>query len=318
MELTARILAAVPAGLQPAERAGGITCTAPDSEPVCIACNRTGWRRAEEEDFYGFRRCQCAKARIRAARLSTIPELFRDVTFDSYRPRSSRQGLALAAMRTSPGGSWYLTGGYGNGKSHLLYAQYRELVTAGNVRCHVRTTRELVEELRRAELDNVFVSPVIASASKHEPYHLFWDDIDKLKTTDFKPRSSSTSWTRSTGRSTASRSPATCRSGISSTASAASGHHPPRGRHVHCSGGVSGMKPGDRVIWLRSHGRSFLTGWRVQAIPGEVVRICRHRIRIRVRLGGDERLVLVDPENVLSEKEVDSRELRASSGVTKL
>jgi DNA replication protein DnaC len=50
----------------------------------------------------------------------------------------------------------------------------------------VRTTRELVEELRRAELEDGFVSTVIASASGPEPYHLFWDDVDKLKLTDFK------------------------------------------------------------------------------------------------------------------------------------
>jgi hypothetical protein len=38
-------------------------------------------------------------------------------------------------------------------------------VTAGK-RCHVRTIRELVEELRRAEFDEDFVSPVLAAASK--------------------------------------------------------------------------------------------------------------------------------------------------------
>jgi DNA replication protein DnaC len=80
----------------------------------------------------------------------------------------------------------YQTGAYGNGKTHLLFAQYRQLVTAGRVRCNVRTTRELVEELRRAEFDEDFVSPVIAAASRRAPYHLFWDDIDKLKLTDFK------------------------------------------------------------------------------------------------------------------------------------
>ena len=67
-----------------------------------------------------------------------------------------------------------------------LYAQYREIVISGKVRCHVRTTRELVEELRRAEFEDDFVSPVIAAASRRAPYHLFWDDIDKLKLTDFK------------------------------------------------------------------------------------------------------------------------------------
>ncbi|MBP1602214.1 MAG: hypothetical protein H6Q06_2365, partial [Acidobacteria bacterium] len=53
------------------------------------------------------------------------------------------------------------------------------------------------------------------------------------------------------------------------------------------------MKPGDRVIWLRSPGRSFLTGWRVQSVPGVIVHVCRHRIRIKVRLAGSEKLVTV-------------------------
>jgi hypothetical protein len=65
------------------------------------------------------------------------------------------------------------------------------------------------------------------------------------------------------------------------------------------------MKTGDRVIWLRSPGRSILSGWRVQKIPGVIMRVCRQRIRIRVRLAGSEKLVIVDPENVLREEEED-------------
>jgi hypothetical protein len=63
------------------------------------------------------------------------------------------------------------------------------------------------------------------------------------------------------------------------------------------------VKPGDRVIWLRSPGRSFLTGWRVQSVPGVIVRVCRRRLRIRVNLRGRERVVNVDPENVLTSDE---------------
>jgi DNA replication protein DnaC len=153
---------------------------------VCSKCCGTGWRRANGEEFIGFRRCECVRARIQAERLSAIPELFKNSTFDSYRPHDQRQERALALMRNDPGGSFYLTGAYGNGKTHLLYAQYREAVLAGKIRCHVRTTRELVEELRRAELDDDYISPTIASASGPEHYHLFWDDIDKLKLTDFR------------------------------------------------------------------------------------------------------------------------------------
>ena len=63
------------------------------------------------------------------------------------------------------------------------------------------------------------------------------------------------------------------------------------------------MKPGERVIWLHSPGRSFLSGWRLERIPGEIVRVCGRRIRIKVWVGGQERLVSVDPENVLYDPE---------------
>jgi len=146
----------------------------------------SGWRRVDLPGSAGMRQCECVAAKARRRALALIPERFRDSSFESFNPRDPRQERALSLMRDYPGGSFYLTGAYGNGKTHLLYAQYRELVAAGQVRCHVRTTRELLKELRRAEFDEDFVSPVIAAASRSAPYHLFWDDIDKLKLTDFK------------------------------------------------------------------------------------------------------------------------------------
>jgi hypothetical protein len=64
------------------------------------------------------------------------------------------------------------------------------------------------------------------------------------------------------------------------------------------------MKPGERVIWLHSPKHSFLSGWRLQRIPGEIVRICKRRIRIKVWLRGKERLVNVDLDNVFGEAEL--------------
>jgi DNA replication protein DnaC len=132
------------------------------------------------------KQCDCLADKARARYLAMIPERFKDSSFESFKPRDPKQERALSLLQKDPGSSWYLTGAYGNGKTHLLYAQYREIVISGKVRCHVRTTRELVEELRRAELDQEFISPVLAAASRPAPYHLFWDDIDKLKLTDFK------------------------------------------------------------------------------------------------------------------------------------
>jgi DNA replication protein DnaC len=133
-----------------------------------------------------YRRCECVKALVVAARLAVIPVLFRGATLESYLARSPQQERAVALMRQLREGSFYLTGHYGSGKTHLYYAQYREMAIAGKTRCHVRTTRELVEELKRIELDREFDSPVMAAAYSCEPYHLFWDDIDKIKPTDFK------------------------------------------------------------------------------------------------------------------------------------
>jgi hypothetical protein len=63
------------------------------------------------------------------------------------------------------------------------------------------------------------------------------------------------------------------------------------------------MKPGDRIIWLHAPGRSFLSGWKVAATPGIIVRIHSKRIRIVVKTGDHERQVIVDPENVIHEAE---------------
>jgi DNA replication protein DnaC len=166
------------------EQAGANRLTPPANEHVCTLCGGSGWQRAGNENRY--RRCECVKARIVAIRLSAIPALFREASFQSYKARNPQQERAVALMTNLPEGSWYMTGPYGSGKTHLFYAQYRELAVAGKTRCHVRTTRELVEELKRHELDGEFVSPVMAAAHSCAPYHLFWDDIDKLKPTDFK------------------------------------------------------------------------------------------------------------------------------------
>jgi hypothetical protein len=71
------------------------------------------------------------------------------------------------------------------------------------------------------------------------------------------------------------------------------------------------MKPGDRVIWLRSPKHSFFSGWRVQKMRGVIVRVCRCRIRIKIRLGSSEKVINVDPENVVCEEDAGHGILRS-------
>jgi len=63
------------------------------------------------------------------------------------------------------------------------------------------------------------------------------------------------------------------------------------------------MKPGDHVIWLYSRKRSFVVGYGGRRIPGEVIRICKRRVRIKILDPGKKRVVNVSPDNVICEEE---------------
>ena len=75
------------------------------------------------------------------------------------------------------------------------------------------------------------------------------------------------------------------------------------------------MQPGDRVIWLRSPGRSFLTGWKVAYVPATVVRVCPRRIKIRVFLDAREKTVNVDPDNLIDPREMENDKKTMKPGV---
>jgi hypothetical protein len=63
------------------------------------------------------------------------------------------------------------------------------------------------------------------------------------------------------------------------------------------------MKSGDRIVWLRSPGRSILEAWKVERIAGVVVGVCRRRVKVLVRLGQTTKLVIVDPDNLICDDE---------------
>jgi DNA replication protein DnaC len=114
-----------------------------------------------------------------------IPERFRGCTFESYHPRNSTQLRAHSQIKDAPENSYFLHGPYGSGKTHLLLAQYRALVLAG-IPCDLRTTSQLLKEIQRMEFDSDFLSPVFLRIRSGRRYHLFWDDLDKFKMSDFR------------------------------------------------------------------------------------------------------------------------------------
>jgi len=188
VQSTEQLLTAHLEELQPEEQAAGISCTFPGNEPKhpCQRCRDSSWLRIDLPGNTTVRQCECRRNGTLERCLTQIPARFRDSSFDSFKPRDRQKEHVLSLLRGNPRGSWYLHGAYGSGKTHLLYAQYRVLATSARVPCHVRTSRELVEELRRAEFDEEPGSPIMTAVTRREAFHLFWDDIDKLKLTDFK------------------------------------------------------------------------------------------------------------------------------------
>lgn len=152
--------------------------------PTGCACGGSGWIRVQDGDKSGVVRCACAKARIIQSRVNALPERYRGTTLENYIPSDDLQRNALTAVRENLGGNLYLHGGYGRGKTHLAAAQYKTLAAAGEC-VYWRTMWQLVAELRDAELHDAH-SVVRHAARYGDSLHLFLDDVDKYKPTEWK------------------------------------------------------------------------------------------------------------------------------------
>lgn len=162
----------------------------PDGDPdkrsrstdECQECDGFGWLYGEK----GVSRCLCWY-RARALRLlEKIPPRFRKATFKSYEPTCAKQEKAKAAMVANPAGSYLLTGQVNEGKTHLLMAQYRELVRARRFDVVLVTDVEFARWARKSVGDETFRPPLsLDDLEKMKTFHLFLDDLGKSKCSQF-------------------------------------------------------------------------------------------------------------------------------------
>lgn len=148
------------------------------AEYACAPCRDTGWVRAETG---AVTRCECLKRRIADERVREVLRdwpAYAEADLDTIEPRDLGQRTALNALRADPGGSYFLHGSFSSGKTHLLVAQYRHAALTG-APCALRSSKQLVDELRKAEMDPEYASPVLRGVNLGERFHLFWDDMDK-------------------------------------------------------------------------------------------------------------------------------------------
>lgn len=129
--------------------------------------------------------CDCRRQKILRVRLQDIPERFRDVTFQGFIPRSVPQQEIRDRIWNDFTGSYFICGDYGCGKTHLATAQYIRLLQIERSAMFF-TMAELLGELHRSALDSDYFCTVRHRARSAEKFHLFIDDIDKFKVTDFK------------------------------------------------------------------------------------------------------------------------------------
>lgn len=149
----------------------------------CQACGGTGW--VHPPGHAAVARCECQKQRIVQERIRTVLNdwpRYADAQLDD-RPRTLPQKAVLDAIRENPSGSYFITGNYESGKTHVLIAQYRYQALAGR-NCILRSSKQLMDELRKAEItppdgEQPFESPVLQMVNLAPAGHLFWDDIEK-------------------------------------------------------------------------------------------------------------------------------------------
>lgn len=184
MEAISQIAPKLQAQLQKrAEQSPERPSTTPGNE--CPACGGTGYVRVERNGTSGVAQCECRKKRVLDSQIRAISERFRHCTFANYVPTDALETKAVERIQATPGGNFYLYGAYRRGKTHLAVAQCRMLAEAGES-CMFLSMADLLHELRRKELDAEYFSKVVERVKYAETFHLFIDDIDKFKPTEFK------------------------------------------------------------------------------------------------------------------------------------
>jgi DNA replication protein DnaC len=129
-------------------------------------------------------RCECGKRRIAEQRIRAVLDDWPEYASASFEnPRDLVQREAIRRIAANPSGSYYISGYYASGKTWLLVAQYRHLALSG-ARCLLRSSKQLMDELRKAELtppqgQQPFESPVLQMVNLAASGHLFWDDVEK-------------------------------------------------------------------------------------------------------------------------------------------
>lgn len=159
--------------------------------PLCYGCGM------EVVEGRGARPCVCVIAKRiqehKSGALETIPPLYEGFSLENIVPDPSRhwrQQEAIRIIRENPNEKFAICGKYGCGKTHLLWALYRNQLESRRV--YAGTLEEIIAEHKAIFEANKTGAPVPSLSITPEkfrqrftPWTLFIDDIDKETPTEF-------------------------------------------------------------------------------------------------------------------------------------
>jgi len=164
------------------------TTTAAVTTSTCGECGELGFIHVVKGRHVGVIRCQCRSERVVAQKIARLPPRLQDMTLRNYVPCDGAQSRAFERLAGDVTHSFVLEGDYSRGKTHLAAAQYIELARLERS-CLFFSMSELFLELRKAELDpgpDGYFCEVRERVHHGERFHLFIDDLDKFRVTDFR------------------------------------------------------------------------------------------------------------------------------------
>jgi len=111
----------------------------------------------------------------------SLPIAMQVMSLDSFEFGRVEDRPAFKDMLTRPEAGYLLVGPYGTGKTHLLVGLYVEtsLKPGKTLLCSSRQIMEWLTDEARFQK-----TKLMTLAKGKEPFHLFWDDIDKMKETE--------------------------------------------------------------------------------------------------------------------------------------
>jgi len=155
------------------------------SDQSCRHCRGTGWAikvaMQNNARLEYAERCGCWKKVRQKSFQANLPTELQKMTLESFDFTRVESREVFKDMFLHPGRGYLLVGPYGAGKTHLLIGLYLKaaLLAPRTVYC---TARQLMNWLQ----DEAMSEPtlIMRLAKSPEPFHLFWDDIDKMKVTE--------------------------------------------------------------------------------------------------------------------------------------